>query len=157
MAKRIKRTQIVDAASGEVLQEHRETLFSSDAYIPGKGYRLYSRKHKRLGKWDKPLHIHAKGLLYDAICTMDEENVMAPVAEFIGRTGLKRRRVYEVLAELKEAGAIAKVGSAYVVNPAIAFAGTYLPQWLYKLYKVDLQKAVPMWAQALYEQEGTKQ
>lgn len=152
MAKRIKRTQIVDAISGEVLQEHLETLFSSEAFIPERGYRLYSRNHVRLGKWDKRINIRLWGVVYDVTLTMDETNKVN-VDALVDRIGVTKRRVYQLLSKLVEHGAVAKAKGGYYLNPAIAFAGTYLAPWLYHLFKDDLKKAVPLWAQARYEQE----
>lgn len=155
VAKRIKRTQIVDAVSGEILREERETVYTSEAYKPGVGYRLYSRKHIRLGKkWDKTMTLHEWGLLVKLLLIMDENNELADIGTISAHFGLSRRRVYQVLSGLRQHGAIAKVSGGYVVNPVLAFAGTYLSPQLYRLFEPDLAKVVPGWAKLLYQKEG---
>lgn len=155
MAKRIRRTQILDAASGEILQESRETVYTSEAYIPGRGYRLYTRKHVRLGKdWDRTLKLHEWGWIVKIVHTMDENNTVADTMTLAAHLGVTRRRVYQILSVLKEHGAIAKLNGAYVVNPVIAFAGTYLSPDLYRLFQADLDRAVPGWAKQRYDKEN---
>lgn len=157
MAKRIKRTQIVDAASGEVLQENRETVYTSEAYMPGQGYRLYSRKHVRLGKyWNRPMKMNEWAWLMKVILHMDENNVTTDIDAIAKQFEVNRRRAYQIFAELKAHGAIAKVDGGYAVNPAIAFAGTYLSPQLYRLFKTDLDKNIPPWAKQRYEQEDAE-
>lgn len=153
MAKRIKRTQIVDATSGEVLQETRQTSYSSDSWMDGKGYLIYSRKRARLGPWDRMLDAHTEGVLSIVVRTMDDNNMVADVDKLAGRFGVTQRRVYQLLANLKDQGAIAKIDGGYVVNPAIAFAGRYLSTTLYKLFEKDLQ-FLPAWVKVKYEKEN---
>lgn len=156
MAKRIKRTQIVDAVSGEVLREDRETVYTSEAYKPGIGYRLYSRKHIRLGKdWNRPMKMHEWGWLVKVILSMDENNVTANVEALSQQFGVKPRRMYQILSDLRQHGAIAKVYGGYVVNPVVAFSGTYLSPKLYNTFEPDLKRVIPGWARVLYEKEGT--
>lgn len=154
MAKRIRKTQIVDAVSGEVLQENRETVYTSEAYIPGQGYRLYSRKHIRLGKeWKRPLSMQEWGWLVQVIHAMDEHNV-ADFQRLVTQLQVTPRRIYQQLSRLRQSGAIKKVAGGYAVNPVIAFSGTYLSPQLYRLFKPDLEPVVPSWAKALYEKEN---
>jgi hypothetical protein len=156
MAKRIKRTQIVDAVSGEVLQENRETVYTSEAYIPGRGYRLYSRKHIRLGKeWKRTMSLRDWGWLVKVILAMDESNVATPdIRQLAKENGVSSQYVYRMLATLRRHGAITKVSGGYAVNPAVAFAGTYLSPQLYRMFERDLEAAVPSWAKALYQREA---
>lgn len=156
MAKRIRRTQLVDAVSGEILQDRRETVYTSEAYLPGRGYRLFARKHIRLGKeWNRTLRIHEWGWIVQIIQTMDENNTVGDVQALAEQLGVNRRRVYQILSELKKHGALGKLNGEYVMNPAIAFAGSYLSPELYDLFRADLEKDVPGWAKLLYEQEET--
>lgn len=158
MAKRIRRTQIVDAVSGEVLQENREMVYTSEAYIPGQGYRLFSRKHTRIGKdWMVPSDPYAALLLLHMIREMDEQNFIPPLSDLMTILGVSRRRLYEMIAELRECGAVKRIGRRQiVVNPAIAFSGAYLSPSLYRLFKPELQKVVPQWAKQRYELEESE-
>lgn len=155
MAKRIRRTQIVDAVSGEVLQENRETVYTSEAYVPGRGYRLYGRKHTRMGHdWGIPSDAHASHLLMYMVKGMDEQNFIPPFTDLLEETGLSRARLYKLVALLIKCGAVKRLGRRQlVVNPAIGFAGTYLSPHLYRLFKPQLSKAVPNWAKQRYELE----
>lgn len=158
MAKRIRRTQILDAVSGEILQESRETVYTSEAYLEGRGYRLYARKHIRLGKdWDHAIKLHEWGWIVKICLSMDDQNTVADVLTLSKQFGVTRRRVYQILSDLKELGAVGKLDGLYVVNPAIAFSGTYLSPRLYRLFATDLEKVVPHWAQARYKEESNDQ
>lgn len=154
MAKRIRRTQIVDAVSGEILHEDRQTVYTSELYKPGEGYRIYSRKHTRVGKgWEVPSPA-ASQLLWYMVQGMDEQNFISPLSELMEAMGLGRRRLYELVSELIACGAVKRLGRRQlVVSPAIAFAGTYLPPFLYRLFQPELVTAVPNWAKLRYEQE----
>lgn len=157
MAKRIKRTQIVDAVSGEILREDRETIYTSEAYKPGQGYRLYSRRHTRLGKnWNHRLDLYTEGALSLLVRAMDESNMVPDMGKLAEMLGVSPRRVYQLLLKLREHGAIAKVPGGYVVNPAVAFGGAYLSPQLYRLFRPDLVGVVPPWAKALYDKEEPK-
>lgn len=154
MAKRIKRTQIVDAVSGEVLQENRETVYTSEAYIPGRGYRLYSRKHVRLGKdWNRVMRMQEWGWLLTIILLMDESNVVSDIRTLTSKLGVQPRQAYRILSILRQHGALAKVPGGYAVNPVVAFAGAYLSPELYRLFHTDLENVVPRWARLLYDKE----
>lgn len=157
MAKRIRRTQIVDAVSGEVLQENRETVYTSEAYVPGQGYRIFSRKHTRIGKdWEIPSP-SAAHLLWYMVTGMDEQNFIPPLSDLMSTLGVSRRRLYEMIAELVACGAVKRIGRRQiVVNPAVAFSGAYLSPPLYQLFKPYLQKVVPNWAKQRYELEETE-
>lgn len=154
MAKRIKTTRVINAETGEVLQENRQTVFTTDSYIPGKGYRLYGRKGIRLGKSLPHLDNNARGLLLAAIYGMNEtDNIIPAVPALVILSGLSKRRVYELLHYLIEQRLIVKDGTAYVLSPAVAFTGVYLSPALYRLFQKEMDKILPAWAKAEYEKE----
>lgn len=154
MAKRIKTTRVIDAGTGEVLHENKQTVYTMEAYIPGEGYRLYAKKGIRLGKGIPQLENNAKGLLLTMIEAMDEVNVIPDVAALLILSGLSRRRVYQLIEYLRGKGVIAKAGSSYVMSPAVAFTGVYLSPQLYRLFQKQMESIIPAWAKAEYEKEA---
>lgn len=156
MAKRIKTTRVIDAATGEVLLENRQTVFTTDSYIPGLGYRLYARKGIRLGKSIPAMENHARGLLMAAIYAMDELNVIPPVPALVILTGLSKRRIYQLLEQLKELDLVAKDDGNYLLSPAVAFSGIYLSPHLYRLFQKELDRIVPGWAKTEYAKEAAE-
>lgn len=154
MPQRIRITQVMDAKTGEILQETREAFHASDWYVEGRGYKLYGRAKTKLGPWVgwSHLSLHERGVLITIITMMDRDNRLPSVSDALApRMGVGVRRAYAGVARLVGVGAVARHGSDFFLNPAIAFAGIYLSPFLYKLFQPDMADIVPKWARKAYD------
>lgn len=159
MPERIRLTKVMDARTGEVIQETSETFHASDWFMPGKGYKLYGRNKTKLGKLGgmAGLTMIERGVLLTLIGAANRDNKLPGLDKMVELTGSKPRQVYRWLNRLQLAGIVAKGDGSWYLNPAIAFAGVYLSPYLYRIFTASLEGIIPKWARSAYDNEGDTQ
>lgn len=147
MVKRVRVVRIADAVTGEIVQESRQVVHISDNFNE-RGWRWPKARRVSLGSMDLPgLSWAELGQLAALAGAVDTSNRLPAAVDLAGIWRLQRRRVFQLLAKLLQAGAIVKDRHGlYFLNPSVAFAGVYLSPELWQLFRSDLLGTVPKWA-----------
>lgn len=151
---RVKREQIVDTDTGEVLFARNKSL-SMYLFHPEKGYMLF---HNRLQvkrfvtmEWPEGLTNLELGLimrLVPHICTANRianEKGALTAAQIAQALGQSKSRTYRFLKRLIALGMMARTPQGYFMNPMYLLAGKYVSAELYGLFKDKLNPYLPNW------------
>lgn len=151
---RIKREQIVDSDTGEVLFDRTKEL-SMYLFHPEKGYMLFHNRSqvKRFItiEWPPGLTNLELGLIMRLMPHISAHNCIAnargalTVEQMAEALGQSRSRTYRFLRRLIELGMMARIPQGYYMNPMYLSGGKYLSAELYGLFRDQLDPYLPAW------------
>lgn len=152
--KRIRKTQVVDRATGEVIEERSEVFYQSPRYEEGRGYRVLKSREVVVGSIHKStLSLFEKGFLIAITAYMDKDNLLDPLSRIAKGEQMSVRRVQQLLKVLADKEAVKKHDGLWYVNPALLFGGVYLSPKLYRLFQTHVKGMIPKWAYDKFESE----